>query len=222
MSTRMTRGSEPGTGTSRAHISGTWPKPSWRAATAGNSASRSSVSVNRQLTTSSGTSSLRFMISRISHSVAPRMASAVLRSTVIAPRRAKSLIRERIMAGRPSLVRPDRCGPGGRRPIDRAMAHSAARRVLVPGLLAGCLALLPFLRDDLGAAGAFLPSCLTAIVLCNLATSALLLGQFLTRGSAPLLGLAGAYLAASLLAVVHLLVLPGALSDGGVLGASAQ
>jgi diguanylate cyclase (GGDEF)-like protein len=102
------------------------------------------------------------------------------------------------------------------------MAPPAARRVLCFGLLAGCVALLPLLRDDLGTAGAFLPICLTAIVLSNLATGALLLGQFLTRGSAPLLGLACAYLAASLLAVVHLLVLPGALSDNGLLGASAQ
>jgi hypothetical protein len=47
---RITRGSEPGTGTSRAHISGTRFKPMLRAATAGNSASRSSVTVKMQLT----------------------------------------------------------------------------------------------------------------------------------------------------------------------------
>ena len=50
----MTRGSEPGTGISRAHSSGTRSKPEARAATAGNSASRSSVSVKMQLTTSAG------------------------------------------------------------------------------------------------------------------------------------------------------------------------
>ena len=43
-----------------------------------------------QLTTVSGPISLRFMISRISHSVAPTIASASLRSTVVAPRRAWS------------------------------------------------------------------------------------------------------------------------------------
>jgi diguanylate cyclase (GGDEF)-like protein len=102
------------------------------------------------------------------------------------------------------------------------MALPAARRALVFGLPAGCLALAPFLRDDLGAASAVLPICLTVIVLCNLATSGLLAGQFLTRGSAPLLGLACAYLTASLLAVAHLLVLPGALSERGLLGMSAQ
>src|SRR3954454_12620563 len=90
MRTRITRGSAPGTGISRAHSSGTMSKPRRRAATAGNSASRSSVSVKMQLTTRSGARSLRFMISRMSHSVAPTIASASLRSTVVAPRRAWS------------------------------------------------------------------------------------------------------------------------------------
>src|SRR3954447_6768677 len=90
MSTRMTRGSDPGTGISRAQSSGTLSKPRRRAATAGNSALRSSVRVKMQLTTVSGPRSLRFMISRMSHSVAPTIASASLRSTVVAPRRAWS------------------------------------------------------------------------------------------------------------------------------------
>src|SRR4051812_7343321 len=90
MRTRMTRGSESGTGISRAHSSGTWSKPRLRAATAGDSASRAAVSGKMQLTTSSGLRSFLFMISRMSHSVAPTMASASLRSTVEAPRRAWS------------------------------------------------------------------------------------------------------------------------------------
>src|SRR5438094_541652 len=90
MSTRITRGSEPGTGISRAHSSGTRLRPRRRAATAGNSALRSSVSVKMQLTTLSTSSAFRFMISRMSHSVAPTIASASLRSTVVAPRRAWS------------------------------------------------------------------------------------------------------------------------------------
>src|SRR3954447_13318594 len=88
----MTIGSDPGTGTSRAHSSGTRSKPSLRAATAGNSASRSFVSVKMQLTTSAGPNPLRCMISRISASVASRIASASLRSTVVAPRRANRRI----------------------------------------------------------------------------------------------------------------------------------
>ncbi|MCW3002517.1 MAG: hypothetical protein JWQ20_1815 [Conexibacter sp.] len=102
------------------------------------------------------------------------------------------------------------------------MRLPAAHRVVVLGLLAGCLALLPLIRDDLGASSAFLPVCLTAIVLCNLLTSALLVAQFLARGSSALLGLAAAYFAAGLLAVVHLLVVPDALSADGVIETGGQ
>ena len=83
------------------------------------------------------------------------------------------------------------------------MAPSAARRALVLGLLAGCLAVLPFLRDDLGASSTFLPICLAAVAVCDLLTAALLATQFLGRGSSQLLGLAAAYLAAGLLAAIH-------------------
>jgi diguanylate cyclase (GGDEF)-like protein len=102
------------------------------------------------------------------------------------------------------------------------MASSPARRVLVLGLLAGCLALLPFLRDDLGPSSAFLPVCLIAVAVCDLLTAALLATRFLGLGSAQLLGLASAYLAAGLLAVVHLLVLRGAFGDGALLDAGSQ
>ncbi|MDX6687887.1 MAG: hypothetical protein QOF86_4015 [Baekduia sp.] len=102
------------------------------------------------------------------------------------------------------------------------MTPSVVRRALVLGLLAGCLLLLPFLRDDIGDSTAFLPVCLTAITVCNLLTCGLLGARFLARGSAPLLGLAATYLAAGLLAVVHLLVLPGALADTGLIASRAQ
>ncbi len=51
----MTSGSEPGTGISRALSSGTRSKPMWRAAVAGNAASRSSVTVKMHDTTSEAT-----------------------------------------------------------------------------------------------------------------------------------------------------------------------
>src|SRR4051812_11415709 len=59
-----------------------------RAGTAGNSASRSSVSVNMQLTRSSASRWLRARTSRISSSVAARMASESFAPTVAAPRSA--------------------------------------------------------------------------------------------------------------------------------------
>lgn len=103
------------------------------------------------------------------------------------------------------------------------MAPSPARRVLVLGLLAGCLALLPFLREDLGASAAFLPVCLIAVAVCDLLTAALLATQFLGLGSSQLLGLAAAYFGAGLLAVVHLLVLRGAFGgDDALLDAGPQ
>jgi diguanylate cyclase (GGDEF)-like protein len=102
------------------------------------------------------------------------------------------------------------------------MAPSAARRALVLGLLAACLAVLPFLRDDLGASSTFLPICLATVAAFDLLTAALLATQFLGRGSSQLLGLAAAYLAAGLLAAVHVLVLPGALTHDGLLGAGGH
>ena len=75
----MTRGSEPGTGISRAHSSGTRLSPISRAATAGNSASRSSVSVKMQLDEVVGVEPRCARSARASaRSVASRMASASL------------------------------------------------------------------------------------------------------------------------------------------------
>src|SRR4051794_8078245 len=88
----MTRGSAPGTSISRAHRSGTADRPMLRAATAGNSASRSSVQVKMQLTMCSASSAFRSMTSRTSSSVADRIASESLASTVVAPRSARSCI----------------------------------------------------------------------------------------------------------------------------------
>jgi diguanylate cyclase (GGDEF)-like protein len=102
------------------------------------------------------------------------------------------------------------------------MAPTVLRRLPFLGLLAGCLAVLPFLRDEAGHSAAFLPACLSAIVVCDLLTAGLLALQFRARGSAPLLGLAAAYLAAGLLSAAHALALPGALGDGGLLGGGAQ
>ena len=102
------------------------------------------------------------------------------------------------------------------------MASSAPRRLPFLGLLAGCLVLLPFLRDPVGPSAAFLPACLSAVVACDLVTAVLVALQFRARGSAPLLGLACAYLFAGLLSAAHALALPGALSHAGVLGGGDQ
>src|SRR3954468_13757079 len=88
----MTRGSEPGTSISCAHRSGTDDRPRLRAATAGNSASRSRVEVKMQLTMPSAASAFRSITSCRSSSVADRIAPDSLASTVMAPRSARSFI----------------------------------------------------------------------------------------------------------------------------------
>ena len=68
----------------------------------------------------------------------------------------------------------------------------------------------------------FLSISLVAVAVCDLVTAALLTTQFLGRGSSQLLGLGAAYLAAGLLAAVHLLVLPGALTHDGLFAGGDQ
>ncbi len=99
------------------------------------------------------------------------------------------------------------------------MAPSAARRACVLGLLAACLAVLPFLRQSLGAGTAFLSIWLVALAVFNLMTAGLLAAQFLGRGSSQLLGLTAAYLGAGLLAVAAILVAPDVLTHDGLFGA---
>ena len=82
----------PGTGISVAQISGTSWKPILRAASAGNSAVRSGVAVNRTLITSSVVSSLRAITSVTSSAVPSSIASRSSVSTCTAPRTALTVI----------------------------------------------------------------------------------------------------------------------------------
>jgi diguanylate cyclase (GGDEF)-like protein len=98
------------------------------------------------------------------------------------------------------------------------MALPAPRRLPFLGLLAACLAVLPFLRDHVGHSAGFLPASLSVAVVCDLLTAGLLAVHFRARGSAPLLLLACAYLFAGAIAAVHALVLPdafGLVTDAG-------
>src|SRR6185295_1169289 len=165
---RITRGIAPGTSISRAQISGTVSRPSRRAATAGNSASRSPVVVKRQLTIASARSSLRSSSSRINSSVAPTIASASLASACTAPRTAKrrsSLIamtsRFRIFPEPAdlNLLEPPRAPRRQRSQLDRAEADAAQRHHLVVDRLghAAHLAVAPLAQDDLDLALAEAP-----------------------------------------------------------------
>src|SRR5215470_8836796 len=87
---RTTRGMAPGTAISAAQISGTAWKPILRAASAGNSAVRSGVTVNSTLITSSVVRSLRLMTAVTSSAVPSRMASRSTASSWMAPRIART------------------------------------------------------------------------------------------------------------------------------------
>src|SRR6266851_3851099 len=86
ISRRTTRGIAPGTPISDAHSSGTSWKPILRAASAGNSAVRSGVAVNRTLITSSVTRLFRVMTSETSSVVPSRIAARSFASIWTAPR----------------------------------------------------------------------------------------------------------------------------------------
>jgi diguanylate cyclase (GGDEF)-like protein len=59
-------------------------------------------------------------------------------------------------------------------------------------------------------------------VLCDLLTGALLIGRYLARGTATLLGLACAFLFAGLAAILHALLLPGAVTGAGLVRAGVH
>src|SRR4051794_23661225 len=81
---------------SRAQRSGTSPRPSLRAAVAGNSAVMSSVAVKMMLTMSSCVIALRSSIASTSVWVLMSTSSLVFSATVVAPRRARSLTIRRL------------------------------------------------------------------------------------------------------------------------------
>src|ERR1051325_9292515 len=84
------------------------------------------------------------------------------------------------------------------------------------------VALLPFAKQQLPQVWVFIPAYQSALVVCDLVTAALLLGQVRFSRSAPLFVLALAYLFSAALAVIHALSFPGLFAPGGVLGGGAQ
>ena len=81
---------------------------------------------------------------------------------------------------------------------------------------------VPFVREPLPRAPAFIPVYQVALCLIDLITAALLLGQFARQRAAGLLVLAMGYLFDALIIVPHTLSFPGALAPAGLLGAKAQ
>jgi len=81
---------------------------------------------------------------------------------------------------------------------------------------------LPFSKTPLIQAPAFVPIYVTALVICDLITAVLLLGQFSALRSLALLVLAGGYLFTATVTTAYALIFPGLFAAHGLLGAGPQ
>lgn len=84
------------------------------------------------------------------------------------------------------------------------------------------IAAVPFAKVQLPRVWAFIPVYESAVVVCDLLTAALLIGQYRILRSKALLVLATGYLLTAFTATAHLLTFPGVFSDTGWLGAHSQ
>jgi diguanylate cyclase (GGDEF)-like protein len=82
--------------------------------------------------------------------------------------------------------------------------------------------LVPYAKVPLAQVWAFIPCYESMLVICDLVTVLLLLGQATASRSRNLLVLACAYFFSASMTVIHLLSFPGVFSDGGLLGAGTQ
>lgn len=87
---------------------------------------------------------------------------------------------------------------------------------------AAFISAVPFAKVRLPRVWAFIPVYESAVVVCDLLTAALLLGQYCILRSKALLVLATGYLLTAFTAAAHLLTFPGVFSDTGWLGAHSQ
>ena len=116
------------------------------------------------------------------------------------------------MQGSPHFLSTLPPGPGHRRAAWAVVLLSAAV----------FLALAPFAGKPLPPVPAFLPAYQSALILTDLLTMVVLLGQHAMLGSRALLALACAYLFSALMALAHALSFPGLFAPGGVLRAGVQ
>jgi len=106
--------------------------------------------------------------------------------------------------------------------ISTVPARRAEHRVAFIAALFSCLvfiAVVPFVRTPLPRVDAFIPAYQSALVVSDLVTAVLLLGQFGVLGSRALLALAAGYLFTALMAAAHALAFPGLFTATGLLGA---
>ena len=84
------------------------------------------------------------------------------------------------------------------------------------------LAAVPFARIPLAQVPAFVPMYVTALVICDVITAVLLLGQFMFLQSRALLILACGYVFTAAMTFSYVLMFPGLFSPAGLLGAGPQ
>ena len=93
---------------------------------------------------------------------------------------------------------------------------------IVLALLVAFGATAPFANTQLSRIDGFIPALETAIVISDLATSALLFAQFSIVHRPALLVLASGYLFTGMIVIPHVLTFPGAFAPTGLLGAGPQ
>jgi two-component system sensor histidine kinase/response regulator len=114
---------------------------------------------------------------------------------------------------------------GGRSFLSTLPAGRGERRLAVAVVVVSAaifLAAVPFAKVPLARVWAFIPIYQSALVVNDLITAVLLLGQFVFLRSRGLLLLAIGYLFTAFMAVAHLLTFPGLFSDTGLLRAGSQ
>jgi len=115
-------------------------------------------------------------------------------------------------AGRPAFLLDQQAGP----PERRRASIIAMVSVLT------FAALVPFASRPLAVLPAFIPLYEAALLVLDLVTAVLLLGQYRILGSRASLALACGYLFTAAMTSAHALSFPGLFSPGGLLGAGAQ
>lgn len=84
------------------------------------------------------------------------------------------------------------------------------------------VALVPFAKTPLAPVWAFIPTYESALIVNDLMTAALLIGQFLVSRSKAVRVLVCGYLFSGLMATAHMLSFPGLYADGGLIGGDKQ
>jgi two-component system sensor histidine kinase UhpB len=109
--------------------------------------------------------------------------------------------------------------------LSNVPANGGNRRLAIAVLLLSLLifiAAIPFARVPLPHIWPFIPIYQSALVINDLITAVILLGQFSMARSRAVVILASGYLFAAAIAIVHLLTFPGLFSTTGLLGAGPQ